>query len=332
MTIATDQSLQHIAAELQRNLLISHLSGAGQEASREVVRATMLIRANCLARGHSGIRPEVVDLLLDFLQRDIVPIVPEVGSLGASGDLIPLSYIAATLIGETEVRYRGVRCPISDVLSEENLRPVQLEAKEGLALINGTAFAAGFAVLALEDAERLADVADLATAMACQALLENADNYDDFLDAVKLHTGPWARSWLTTAINSSTDNPLFDVAAGKARHGGNFYAGHIGQAMDALKVAAANVADVLDRQLELVIDEKFNRGLPPNLAAPMAAAPDGLHQGLKSAQIVCSALAAEALQGAAPMTTFSRSTEAHNQDKVSMGTEPSRVSCTPQFV
>src|SRR5439155_20867120 len=139
-------------------------------------------------------------------------------------------------------------------------------------------------------------------------------------------TCEWVDRWITTEINSSNDNPLFDVEAGVARNGGNFYGGHVGQAMDSLKVALASVADLLDRQMELVVDEKFSNGLTPNLIAHFD--PDdreaGLHHGFKGMQIACSAITAEALKDSAPATVFSRSTEAHNQDKVSMGTIAAR--------
>ena len=129
------------------------------------------------------------------------------------------------------------------------------------------------------------------------------------------------RSGWTTEINSSDDNPLFDVDGQRVQSGGNFYGGHMGQAMDSLKVALANVCDLLDRQLELMVDEKFSAGLPPNLIPRFD--PDdpeaGLHHGFKGMQLCCSAMTAEAMKLSNPATIHSRSTECHNQDKVSMG-------------
>jgi histidine ammonia-lyase/phenylalanine ammonia-lyase len=130
---------------------------------------------------------------------------------------------------------------------------------------------------------------------------------------------------MSVEVNSSNDNPLFDVAEGAVRNGGNFYGGHVGQAMDALKTAVASIADLLDRQLELVVDEKYNNGLTANLiAAGLGTEEAGLHHGFKPMQLVASSLAAEALKNTMPATSFSRSTEAHNQDKVSMGTIAAR--------
>jgi histidine ammonia-lyase/phenylalanine ammonia-lyase len=136
----------------------------------------------------------------------------------------------------------------------------------------------------------------------------------------------WVAQWVSIEINSSDDNPLFNVAGGRVESGGNFYGGHIGQAMDSLKVALANLCDLIDRQLAHVVDEKFNRGLTPNLIARFEAShPEaGLHHGFKGLQLCASAMTAEAMHLCAPTTIHSRSTEAHNQDKVSMGTIAAR--------
>jgi histidine ammonia-lyase/phenylalanine ammonia-lyase len=131
----------------------------------------------------------------------------------------------------------------------------------------------------------------------------------------------WVDAWLTVEINSSNDNPLFDTTQGRSISGGNFAGSHVGLAMDGLRTAVASVADLLDRQLASIVDEKLSEGLPPNLAPPVphGHAEEGLRHGFKGLQIACSALTAEALQLCTPLTTFSRSTECHNQDKVSMG-------------
>jgi histidine ammonia-lyase len=136
----------------------------------------------------------------------------------------------------------------------------------------------------------------------------------------------WVERWLTIEVNSSNDNPLFDVASRRVMNGGNFAGSHVGLAMDALKTAVASLADLLDRQLALLVDEKFSGGLPANLApeVPAGDADEGLRHGFKGMQIACSALAAEALNLCMPVTVFSRSTECHNQDKVSMGTIAAR--------
>ena len=136
----------------------------------------------------------------------------------------------------------------------------------------------------------------------------------------------WSSEWITTEMNSSCDNPLFDPETGQVHHGGNFYAGHVGHAMESLKLAISNVADMMERQIQLIIDEKYSRGLTPNLTArrePRLGS-DGLMQGFKSLQIVATAITVEILHLANPIMVFSRSTECHNQDKVSLGTTAAR--------
>src|SRR5919112_4394215 len=132
-------------AALQQNMLRFLGAGTGPIASPEVTRATMLFRANCLAKGNSGVRLELVERLLEMLNRDVLPLIPERGSCGASGDLGPLSYVGRTLAGETEGLYEGEVREAADVLAELGLEPLALEAKEGLAMTNGTSFMSGFA-------------------------------------------------------------------------------------------------------------------------------------------------------------------------------------------
>jgi histidine ammonia-lyase len=158
--------------ELQRALIRSHSAGMGPPVEREVVRAMMLLRARTLAMGRSGARPEVADGLLALIDAGITPVVPEHGSLGASGDLAPLAHCALVLLGEGEVfDGLGERLPAADALSAAGLSPLVLGPKEGLALINGTDGILGMLVLALHDLDELLRVADAAAAMSVEALL-----------------------------------------------------------------------------------------------------------------------------------------------------------------
>jgi histidine ammonia-lyase len=156
--------------ELQYNLLRSHAAGWGEPFPDEVVRAVMAVRLNCMARGYSGLSPEGARLLQELLNRRIHPIIPQQGSLGASGDLGPLAQMALALIGEGEVRYEGRRRKAAQVLEEHGLRPLVPGFKEGLALINGTAPMTAVAALALVDAYHLLRLALLVSADVVQCL------------------------------------------------------------------------------------------------------------------------------------------------------------------
>jgi histidine ammonia-lyase len=159
------------AGQLQENLLMSHAAGVGSAFPREVVRAMLVLRANTLALGHSGCRPLLVDRLLAFLDAGIHPVVPEQGSLGASGDLAPLAHLALPLIGRGHVEYHGQVVPALLALREAGLEPLTLEAKEGLALLNGTQMMGAIGALLLADSDRLVRTANVAAAMSVEALL-----------------------------------------------------------------------------------------------------------------------------------------------------------------
>lgn len=159
------------ARRLQENLVISHAVGVGRAHDRETVRAMLLLRANTLARGQSGCRPLLVERLLDFLRLGLHPIVPEQGSVGASGDLAPLAHLAGPLIGRGEAEVGGERLPGAVALARVGLEPLRLEAKEGLALLNGTQQMSALGALLVLDAERLAATASVVAAMSVEALL-----------------------------------------------------------------------------------------------------------------------------------------------------------------
>lgn len=159
------------AARLQENLLASHAAGVGRPFPREVVRAMLLLRANTLALGHSGCRPELVDRICRFLELGIHPVVPEQGSVGASGDLAPLAHLALPIIGRGEVELDGQVMPAMVALREVGLEPMELGPKEGLALLNGTQLMSSLGALLLADADRLARTASVAAAMTLEAML-----------------------------------------------------------------------------------------------------------------------------------------------------------------
>src|SRR6185369_8286718 len=156
--------------ELQLNLVRSHSCGVGEPLSERVVRAMMLLRANVLAKGYSGSRVVVIQTLLRMLNARVHPVIPSRGSVGASGDLAPLAHLALAAIGEGEVVYEGKRVPAAEALQSVGIEPLTLEAKEGLALLNGTQAMTAVGGLALLDAERVTDAADVTGAMALEAL------------------------------------------------------------------------------------------------------------------------------------------------------------------
>ncbi len=174
---------------LQENLLMSHAAGVGPAFPEEVVRAMLLLRANTLALGHSGCRPLVIDRLLAFLAAGIHPVVPEQGSLGASGDLAPLAHLALPLIGRGEVDLGGRRMPGAEALRETGLEPLRLEAKEGLALLNGTQMMGALGALALADADRLTRTASVAAAMSVEALLGTEVAFSAAYQLARPHPG-----------------------------------------------------------------------------------------------------------------------------------------------
>ncbi|WP_407310181.1 histidine ammonia-lyase [Desulfosporosinus sp. SB140] len=184
VVISTDD-----AKKLQRNLIMSHSTGVGEPLSAEVVRGILLLRANALAKGFSGIRLSTLETLLKVLNTGIVPVIPEKGSLGASGDLAPLSHMVLVLLGEGEAFYQGRRMKGSEALALAGIEPVALEGKEGLALINGTQIMTAIAALAVWDAELLWKSANITAALSMEALEGILDAFDPKIHAVRPHRG-----------------------------------------------------------------------------------------------------------------------------------------------
>jgi histidine ammonia-lyase len=356
-----------LVAELPHHLYTYHGCGLGELFTPEQTRAILATRLTSLSKGYSGVSVGLLQQLAALLQHDLLPLIPSEGSVGASGDLTPLSYVAAVLCGEREVWQDGSRIPAADALRAAGLTPLRLRPKEGLAIMNGTAVMTALACLAYRRAEYLCQLATRITAMASFTLDGNAHHFDATLFSVKPHPGqqqvaawlrtdlhceqplrnekrlqdrysircaphvigvltdalPWLRSSIENELNSANDNPIIDPDQERVLHGGHFYGGHIAFAMDSMKNAVANIADLLDRQMALMVDSRYNNGLPANLSGatgPRAA----INHGLKALQISASAWTAEALKLTMPASVFSRSTECHNQDKVSMGTIAAR--------
>jgi histidine ammonia-lyase len=179
----------HDLATLQRNVVRSHAAGIGEPLSRAETRAMMLIRANVLARGYSGIRPVVAERLCDLLNRGVTPVVPARGSVGASGDLAPLAHMALVTIGEGEAEYEGAVMPGGEALRRAKLEPLTLESKEGISLLNGTQAMLAIGCLELEQAERLSRAADVVCAMTLDGLKGTPRAFDPRIHAIRPHPG-----------------------------------------------------------------------------------------------------------------------------------------------
>ena len=176
-------------SELQRRLLLSHSAGVGAPLEPEAVRGMLVLRANTLAQGFSGIRAEVVDLVLALLERDLLPVVPRKGSVGASGDLAPLAHLSLALIGEGPVSFEGETMPAAEALAKAGLEPVTLGAKEGLALINGTQAMTALTALSALELRRLVKSADLIGALSTEALRGADTAFEARLSALRPHAG-----------------------------------------------------------------------------------------------------------------------------------------------
>jgi histidine ammonia-lyase len=353
------------ATIMAQNLPRYHGCGVEPFLTREQSRAVMLVRASSLAAGYSGVRPILIERLLELLRLDILPLIPSRGSVGASGDLTPLSYVAALISGERRAYAAGsgTLMVAAHALADAGLEPLPLQPKESLAIMNGTSVMAALSCLALERAAQLADTACALTALCVDAIAGQRAHFDARIFEAKAHPGqaeaaalirtylaprraaaarepriqerysircaphiigvlrdllPFCRSVLETEINGASDNPLVDPDTGDVLHGGNFYGGHVAMVADALKTAVAHVAELLERQIILLNAPETNQGLPENLV-PIEGAERFAHHGFKAMELTASALTAELLKLSLPASVWSRSTEGHNQDKVSMG-------------
>jgi histidine ammonia-lyase len=351
------------AESLTRNLHRYHGIGVGVPLADLEVRGIVVARAASLAKGWSGVRPILVERLATMLREDLLPIIPSRGSVGASGDLTPLSYVVACIAGERNARLRGEVMPAVEAWRRIGIAPLELAPKESLAVMNGTSVMAAVTALGCARAGRVGELAAIGTALASYAMLGQPSHFDERIFAAKPHRGTIraassirralgvparipmhggriqdrysircaphvigvlfdaleiATEWVEIELDGVSDNPLIDAETGDCLHGGNFYGGHVGFAADSLKQVVAGVAELLERQIVLLNGSHTNGGLPSNLVGSKGGVRDASH-GFKALEITASALVAEALKTATPACLYSRSTEGHNQDKVSMG-------------
>jgi len=238
--------------QLQRNLLVSHAMGVGVPFSTEVVRAMLLLRAQSLSFGCSGIRLSVIELLLDCLNRGVHPVIPCQGSVGASGDLAPLAHMALPLIGEGTAEVGGEVLHGRDALARVGLTPIVLEAKEGLALINGTQAMTAIGALVLHDAQRLATLADIAGAMSLEALKGTSVAFDARVAEVRAHPG--AADVAGNLRLLSADSPIHRSHAACEKLQDAYSLRCMPQVHGASRDALAHAAAVVTRECNAVTD------------------------------------------------------------------------------
>jgi histidine ammonia-lyase len=355
---------QNDVRELQINLIRSHACGVGEPFPKVVSKVMLLLRANALLKGYSGIRPLVIERLLEFFNKDIIPVIPQQGSLGASGDLAPLSHLVLPLVGEGEVFYQGKRLSAGEVLFLEGITPLTLEAKEGLALINGTQAMTAMGVVGYLEAENLAYQSELIASMTIEGLKGITDAFAEEIhiargykqqvdtaarirgylkdsklttrqgeirvqDAYSLRCIPQVHgaSWqaldyikekLEIEINAATDNPLIFHDGDMVVSGGNFHGQPIAFAMDFMKIAVAELANISERRIERLVNPQLN-DLPPFLSPE-----PGLQSGAMILQYSAASLVSENKTLAHPASVDSIPSSANQEDHVSMGTIGSR--------
>ena len=332
--------------QLQYNIIRSHSAGAGNPLPNIYVKAAMIARIGTFIQGESGVHPELVELLANFINNDIYPFIPEHGSVGSSGDLVQLAHMALTLIGEGKVNYEGIFQPASDVLKKLGLKPMGVHVREGLSVTNGTSFMTGIGLINLFDAQKLLRWAVIASVM----VNEIASSYDDFmaekLNAVSLTIptkvsstgsiygsvntlrcvpqilGPVYDTLQNTArvleneVNSATDNPIVDVETKTVYHGGNFHGDYVSFEMDKLKIAVTKLTMLMERQMNYLFHDRINGILPPFVNMGVL----GLNYGMQACQFTATSTTAECQTLSNSMYVHSIPNNNDNQDVVSMGT------------
>lgn len=347
------------ALELQRNLILSHCAGVGEPLPAGAARAMMVLRANALARGHSGIRVEPVELLLRLFSRGVVPVIPSQGSVGASGDLAPLAHLAAVLMGVGEVWLEGERMAASVALERLGETPVAFEAKEGLAMINGTQAITAIGGLAVARAQRLVSIADTIAAMTLDALKGTDAAFDERIHAARPHAGQIevARRMRELLAGSELRESHRDCGKvqdayslrcipqvhGAVRDALSFVAGTMATEINSVTdnplvfengdvvsggnfhgapvALACDIAAVALTDLAAISERRTERLVNPNLSELPAflVKEGGLHSGFMIAQVTAAALVSESKVLAHPASVDTIPTSANKEDHVSMG-------------
>ena len=344
---------------LQRNVVRSHAAGVGEPLAREAVRAMMLIRANVLAKGFSGIRPVIAERLCELLNRGVTPVVPSRGSVGASGDLAPLAHMALVLIGEGEAEFQGATLPGGEALRRAGVEPVELHPKEGISLINGTQAMLGIGCLEVEAAATLADAADVICAMTLDALRGTPRAFDERIHTARPHPGQMESAARLRRLLEGSEIRLSHIACRRVQdayslrcapqaHGAvrdalaearRVFAIELNSATDNPLVFGDEIisggnfhGEPLAFQLDFlaialaalagVSERRVDRLVNPALnehLPPFLAGNPGIESGLMMAQVTAAALVAENRVLAHPASAGSITTSGNKEDFVSMG-------------
>ncbi len=236
--------------QLQENLVMSHACGMGDEVKTEVVRLMILLKIKGLAQGHSGVTVETVEKLTELFNADVLPVIWEVGSLGASGDLAPLAHLTLPLIGMGSVRHKGEKKNTEDVLKELKISPVKLKAKEGLALLNGTQFMSAWGCYSLMEAERVARLSDFTAAISVDAFDAQTNPFHPAIQRVRNHQGQ-----IESAQNVLQFLEGSKIAQQQKENIQDPYSFRcVPQVHGAVKYAVAQVRDVFEREINAVTD------------------------------------------------------------------------------
>lgn len=351
------------AMQLQKNLISSHATALGEPLPEEVVRGVLLLRIKALARGHSGVRPLLLKKLVDLLNSGVVPVIPEQGSLGASGDLSPLSHLALVLTGEGEAYFKGERMSGSAALSAAGLLPVTLVEKEGLALINGTQVMTSIGTLAYYDAAKLLQAAMITAALTLEAQLAVPDAFDQLIAEVRPYQGHlYAAEVIRSLVDGSSligsdrrkVQDAYSLRCIPQVHGATANALDYVRSILEVEINSVNdnpllfpeenkvlsggnfhgqpVAQAMDfmamavAELASIAERRIERLVNPALSGlpPFLVKEGGLNSGLMIAQYTAASLVSENKVLCHPASVDSIPSSANQEDHVSMGTIAAR--------
>ena len=314
-------------AQLQINLMMSHACGTGDRVPNDIVKIMILLKIQSLSYGYSGCKLDTVERLIDFFNNDIYPIVYMQGSVGASGDLVPLAHLCLPLVGLGEVEYKGNRMSGSEINKMMGWEPIRLGSKEGLALLNGTQNMSAFAVWSLIQAKRLSLQADIIATMSLEAFDGRKDPFNLAVHLVRPHKGQiatashilavkdtlsYVKSVIDIEINATTDNPTVCPDEDLIISAGNFHGEPIAMPMDFLAIAMCELSNISERRTYKLVSG--TRGLPSFLVAK-----PGVNSGFMIPQYTAASIVSQNKTLCMPASADSIPTSQGQEDHVSMG-------------